>query len=670
MGLDIPSCRFHLLPLYLAAPEGKSKAQGGETMSGQSTKRPARRGWRLVFGAGCVGAVAFGAFCWARGGAAPKVPTTPTTARARVATTPAPRLDPAEYTNRVVAYLYESVPVTRADLGAYLIARHGADKLDLLINKRILEEAARAQGIEVTAADVENALAEDLKELKINREGFVKNVLKNYGKNLYEWREDVLRPKLLLHRLCRGRVQVTEEDVQAAFQATYGEKVDCRMIVWNKDEREKAMAQYARIRDNEEEFDFVARHQSGSKLASTGGRITPVGRGTLGNKEVEDKLFRLRPGEMTELIFGGQEHKEEAFVLKCDRHLPANTAVNLEGARPDLIKQITEKKIQALIPTVLQELQAQARPVNLLKAAQEGKVDAPPGPEPIATVATFNGQPAITRVELGEFLIARYGTERLDLYVNRRLIEDACKAQQIEVGDTEVAEALAEDLRQMNVDEEHFVKNVLKAQKTTLLEYKEDAIRPRLQLRKLCKDRVRYTEEDVRAAFEAYFGEKVDCRMILWSRGEEKFALMEYAKIRDSEQEFDHKARHQASNTLATKAGKLGPLGRHTIGNDELEREIFRLQPGEVSRLIGTPEGTVVVKCDGRIPARTDVSLESVRADLVKEIVEKKTQLEIPKLVAELRQKANPKLMLKDQDSPEDLAGSVKQLLSEGKDGR
>jgi hypothetical protein len=614
--------------------------------------------------------VTVGAFCWARGGATPKSSTPPVTNQAKAASVVAPRVDPSEYTNRIVAYLYESVPVSRADLGDYLIDRHGAEKLDLLINKRILENAARARGIEVTAAEVESALAEDLKELKVNRESFVKNVLKSYGKNLYEWREDVLRPKLLLNKLCRGQVNVTQDEVQAAFQATYGEKVACRMIVWNKDDRAKAMEQYSKIRDSEEEFDFVARHQSGSKLASTGGRIAPVGRGTLGNQEVEDKLFRMRPGEMTELIFKDKDNKEEAFVLKCDSHLPANPSVSLEAARPDLIRQIVERKIQGLISVVLKDLQDQAKPVNLLKAAQEGKANQAPGREPTATVATFNGQPAISRAELGEFLILRYGTERLDLYVNRRLIEDAGKAQNVQVSSDEVNESLAEDLRGMNVDEEHFAKNVLKAQKTTLFEYKEDAIRPKLLLRKLCKDRVRYTEDDVKAAYEAYYGEKVACRMILWPRGEEKFALMEYAKVRDSEQEFDHKARHQASSELAAKGGQVDPLGRHTVGNDELEREMFRLQPGEVSRLIGTPEGTVVVKCDGRVPPRTDVSLESTRADLVKEIIEKKIAMEIPKVVAELRQKANPKLMLKDLDSPEDLAGSVKQMLSDAKDGR
>src|SRR5438874_2664672 len=40
---------------------------------------------------------------------------------------------------RVVAYLYGNVPVTREELGDFLIARGGHEKLELLLNKKIIE---------------------------------------------------------------------------------------------------------------------------------------------------------------------------------------------------------------------------------------------------------------------------------------------------------------------------------------------------------------------------------------------------------------------------------------------------------------------------------------------------------------------------------------------------
>ena len=41
----------------------------------------------------------------------------------------------------MVAYIYGSIPITREDLGEYLIARKGLDTVELLVNKRIIEHA-------------------------------------------------------------------------------------------------------------------------------------------------------------------------------------------------------------------------------------------------------------------------------------------------------------------------------------------------------------------------------------------------------------------------------------------------------------------------------------------------------------------------------------------------
>src|SRR5262249_1210276 len=86
------------------------------------------------------------------------------------------------------------------------------------------------------------------------------------------------------------------------------------------------------------------------------------------------------------------------------------------------------------------------------------------------------------------------------------------------------------------------------------------------------------------------------------------------------------------------------------------------------SRLIDTPEGIVLAKCDGRIPANTSVKLEDVRAELEKEVLQKKVQLEIRTAFTELSKKANPRQFLKDSSKPEDLAADIMKELSEKPD--
>jgi hypothetical protein len=107
-------------------------------------------------------------------------------------------------------------------------------------------------------------------------------------------------------------------------------------------------------------------------------------------------------------------------------------------------------------------------------------------------------------------------------------------------------------------------------------------------------------------------------------------------------------------------------IGRHTLGNVDLERELFSLQPGEVSKLVETPEGIVVMKCDKRLPPDGSVSLASVRDRLAKEVAERKSQIEMPLVFAELRKQAEPRLLLKDPNKAIDLAGEVKRDLKGG----
>src|SRR5262249_27780794 len=160
---------------------------------------------------------------------------------------------------RVVGYIYGSTEVTREQLADYLIDRYGAEKLELLVNKLIIEQECRQHGIEVTAAEVAAALDDDLKQINVNKQDFIKQDLKQRKVTMYEWQEDVIRPRLMMTKLCRGRVQVTDDDLRMAYEAYHGEKVQCQMIMWPKSEQHIALKEYPEIRKSEEAFDRKAR---------------------------------------------------------------------------------------------------------------------------------------------------------------------------------------------------------------------------------------------------------------------------------------------------------------------------------------------------------------------------------------------------------------------------
>src|SRR5262249_45010415 len=162
-------------------------------------------------------------------------------------------------------------------------------------NKRIIEHAAKAKGLDVTDAEVNACFHNDaLASGARNTKEFADVILKRYNKSAFEWREDVIKPRLILEKMSRSRVTVTREDLSNAFLAHYGEKIDCKMILFPKDEEKNVMNKiYPAVRDSDKEFDYYAKMQASPTLAAAGGHIKPIGRYTTGSESLENELFSL-----------------------------------------------------------------------------------------------------------------------------------------------------------------------------------------------------------------------------------------------------------------------------------------------------------------------------------------------------------------------------------------
>jgi hypothetical protein len=282
--------------------------------------------------------------------------------------------------------------------------------------------------------------------------------------------------------------------------------------------------------------------------------------------------------------------------------------------------------------------------------------------------ATLNGNVVISYEDLGKYLIDRYGADKVQHLISWRIIESACREQGITVTEKEIDADLEENLKELKVNRADFVRKVLKRYGKTLYEWREDVIRPKLMMAKYCQDRVHVTDEDLRRAYEAYYGPKVHCKIIFWPADQKEVAFKMFEEIHKDPEAFEHVARMQANPRLAATAGLIEPFGWHTMGNDELEKIAFSLKPGEISELIGTPEGTVLLKCREQIPAQTNVKPEDVRAKFEKEIRARLVQMEIPKAFAELKAKAKPEAFLTNGTSDKDIRRTTEELLQTGID--
>lgn len=268
-----------------------------------------------------------------------------------------------DYNRRVVAYIYGNVPVTREDLGEYLIARQGAERVEALVNRRILELVCQKNGIYVTDAEVKAQLNEELKSLGtgITEKEFANQILKRFNKTLFEWKEDVIRPRLALEKIVKPTINVTPVDLQQAFEARYGPKVKCRMVVFEENDKRWTTV-YESVKNSEAEFASLAKNQFIPALAAQGGEVPPIHK-HFGDKRVEDEAFSLKDGEVSRVI---EMPDKTRILLKRDGFIPEDTSVRFENERLKLHKEIAQFKLNQEVPKFFQKLRQQAAPSIIL----------------------------------------------------------------------------------------------------------------------------------------------------------------------------------------------------------------------------------------------------------------------------------------------------------------
>jgi hypothetical protein len=270
---------------------------------------------------------------------------------------------------RVVAYINDNEPIYRTELAEYLIARFGMQRLEFFVNRIIIERACKAKNVFITDAQIEAQFREDLKGIGqgITAELFEKEILSRYHKTVFEWKEDVIRPKLMLGALCRPMIVLTEADLKEGFEARYGPRVQCRMILCR--DKTEAMSKWLKI-DNSanKELAFLeeASHQGDSRMASVKGEIPPIHQ-HFGDKRVEHEAFNLQPHGISQVL---EMNDHTAIILLCERQIPADTFKNFQSERIAIETDMREIRLAEKMNEYLKELRAAARPRMLLSHRQ------------------------------------------------------------------------------------------------------------------------------------------------------------------------------------------------------------------------------------------------------------------------------------------------------------
>lgn len=267
---------------------------------------------------------------------------------------------------RVVAYIYGSTPITREEYGEFLIARANYSRLETLVNRRIIEIECEKKGIVVTTEEVEAYHNEYVRSLNLNHpDDFRKRILPLKNLTMYEWKEDIIKPQLMVMKLLRDSIRISEKDLQNVYDCRYGPKVDCRIIFLpaGQNSDREVLRMYEKVRASQEAFELEAQRQPLADLAARGGQIQPISRHMNQFSElVEKEAFKLQVGDVSRPIWTSQG----TIILRCYGHIPPDTTKSFAEERESLEKEAIDRRMASEAPKFLAQLREQANPNFIL----------------------------------------------------------------------------------------------------------------------------------------------------------------------------------------------------------------------------------------------------------------------------------------------------------------
>ncbi len=164
--------------------------------------------------------------------------------------------------------------ITRQQLADECVARKGQEILDTLIARRLIEQAMRARKLEVTAAEIDLEIDHvAMSTAQATREVWLRTLDKERGISPAQYARDIIYPALALRKLAERRVQVTEQDIKDAFEANYGPRLRCRIIM--VDSIRKANEVWEELRKNPAGFERIAKDRSRDTSTRAAGGMLP-----------------------------------------------------------------------------------------------------------------------------------------------------------------------------------------------------------------------------------------------------------------------------------------------------------------------------------------------------------------------------------------------------------
>ncbi|MDR0869502.1 MAG: peptidylprolyl isomerase [Planctomycetaceae bacterium] len=525
--------------------------------------------------------------------------------------------------------------ITQEQLAAECLRIHGEEELKDLIKKTLIQTECSRKNITVSQDEINTEIERMAKTFKFSTEEWLKLLQEERGLTAEQYMQDIIYPILAIGKLAGSRLNISEDDINAEYNARFGPAVQVRQIVLgSRSDAEKVLAE---VKANPESFASVAKNKSLDPVSQPyGGMIHPIRHGSLGNTALERIVFDLKPGEISDAV---ELTAGQFLIFRCEQHL-APQDVDRQKVREQIVIKIRDAKTRKVAAEVFQELQSKAKIQAVLgnPAAMQQFPD---------IAAVVNGQP-LTKKQLSDVCVNRFGKRVLEDMINRLIVEQDCRKHNIVITEADID----------NEIKEMAMKNLpLKADGTPNIElwmkmategsgvkpgvYRTNTIFPVLALKRLARPYFQVTEDDVQRGFEANFGKKVRCLAMTFDEKDQRRAQEVWEKAnrqRTAENFGDLADKYSSDSDSRLSRGVIAPIGRY-CGQPALEEEAFGLLPNELSQIIQVDDKLVILFCLGYEEAVTK-DINDVKADLVADIFEKKQKIAVERYFDSLYRQA------------------------------
>lgn len=529
-----------------------------------------------------------------------------------------------------IAALVNNEEISREDLANECLLHYGAEVLETLVNRMLIETACQRRQIVIKPEQVDAEVERMARKFSFTKDQWLKTLEKERGIKPARYAQEIIWPTLALRELAKDRLTVSKQELEEAFESEFGPGVKVRLIAL--DNPQKAKEIHAQAVARPDEFPALAkRHSQDANSASAYGLIQPIRR-HMGDPKLEAAAFALKKGEISPLVQVGNLH----VFVKCEEHLPATKNVDRAKIDPMLVDALKERKMRNAANDVFKILQSEAQVENVYNNAERSKQL--PG-----VAAVVNGQQLTIR-QLAEECLDRHGKDVLEGTINRRLIDQALRKRNLKVGDDEIqAEIARAALAMGKVDDAGqpdvagWLEYVTGAENISREVYVRDEVWPSAALKKLVGKNVQVTPEDLKRGYEANYGPKIQCRAIVLNNQRKAQEVWEQCRENPTSQFFgDLAEKHSLEAGSRSLRGEVPPIQKHG-GQPLLEAEAFTLsKDNPLSGIVQVGNTFVILFYEGQTKP-IDVTLAEVKGDLHRDILEKKMRLAMAKAFESLK---------------------------------